>query len=71
MTGRIRTLLMESGPGFRQCAAAATQLERNQRLVYTPSADGTKLKPVVVKTGITDGVDTEILEGLTEARSRS
>ena len=26
-----------------------------------------KLKPVLVKSGITDGVDTEILEGLNEA----
>jgi HlyD family secretion protein len=40
------------------------KLERNQRLVYSPGADGAKLKPVIVKTGITDGVNTEILEGL-------
>ncbi|MGA2788044.1 MAG: efflux RND transporter periplasmic adaptor subunit [Verrucomicrobiota bacterium] len=43
-----------------------SKLERNQRLVYSPGADGPKLKPVIVKTGIADGVDTEILEGLTE-----
>ena len=43
-----------------------SKLERNQRLVYSPGADGAKLKPVIVKTGITDGVDTEILEGLAE-----
>ena len=42
------------------------KLARNERLVYTTSADGTKLKPMVVKAGITDGVDTEILDGLTE-----
>jgi HlyD family secretion protein len=42
------------------------KLERSQRLVYTPGTDGIKLKPVIVKTGITDGVDTEILEGVTE-----
>jgi HlyD family secretion protein len=42
------------------------KLQRTQRLVYLLGADGTKLKPVIVKTGITDGVDTEILEGLTE-----
>jgi HlyD family secretion protein len=41
-----------------------SKLERNQRLVYSPGADGAKLKPVIVKTGITDGVDTEVLEGL-------
>jgi len=43
-----------------------SKLERNQRLVYSPGADGAKLKPVIVKTGITDGVDTEIIEGLAE-----
>lgn len=42
------------------------KLARNERLVYTTSADGTKLKHIVVKAGITDGVDTEILDGLTE-----
>ena len=34
-----------------------------------PGSDGTKLKPVIVKTGITDGVDTEILEGLDRGRA--
>lgn len=42
-----------------------TKLESGQRLAYTP-ADDKKLKPVIVKTGITDGVDTEILEGANE-----
>jgi len=46
--------------------AAPRKLERSQRLVYSASADGLKLKPVIVKTGITDGVDTEILDGLAE-----
>jgi HlyD family secretion protein len=46
--------------------AAPAGLQRNERLVYSPSTDGTKLKPVVVKAGITDGTDTEILDGLTE-----
>jgi HlyD family secretion protein len=40
------------------------QLDRSQRLVYSTSADGTKLKPIVIKTGITDGSDTEVTEGL-------
>ena len=40
------------------------KMARNQRLAYLTSADGSKLKPVVVKTGITDGIDTEILGGL-------
>ncbi len=43
-----------------------TKLGRIQRLVYSPGSDASKLKPVIVKTGITDGVDTEILEGLVE-----
>ena len=46
--------------------APPARLERNQRLVYTTGADGQKLKPLVVKTGITDGVNTEILDGLGE-----
>jgi HlyD family secretion protein len=41
-------------------------LQRNQRLIYSTSADGMKLKPIVVKTGITDGVNTEILDGLSD-----
>jgi HlyD family secretion protein len=40
------------------------KLERSQRLVYSTSADGAKLKPVIIKTGITDGTDTEVTEGL-------
>ena len=40
------------------------KLNRNQRLVYATSADGAKLKPIIVKTGITDGMDTEVTEGL-------
>ena len=43
------------------------KLARNQRLVYT--TDGAKLKPVAVKAGITDGVDTEIVDGLSERMS--
>jgi len=41
-----------------------TKLERGQRLAYTLSADGSRLKPVLVRTGLTDGVDTEVLAGL-------
>jgi len=40
-----------------------TKLERNQRLAYTTSKDG-KLQPVVVRVGVSDGVDTEILDGI-------
>jgi HlyD family secretion protein len=42
------------------------KLDRSQRLVYSPGSDKAKLKPVIVKSGITDGVDTEILDGLAE-----
>ena len=51
------------GAAFEQ--TPPTKLERSQRLVYTRGADGVKLKPVIVKTGLTDGVDTEVLDGLT------
>jgi HlyD family secretion protein len=40
------------------------KLDRSQRLVYSTSTDGVKLKPVIIKTGITDGSDTEVTEGL-------
>jgi HlyD family secretion protein len=40
------------------------KLDRSQRLVYSPSVDGAKLKPIIIKTGITDGSDTEVTEGL-------
>ena len=42
------------------------KLQPDQRLVYTTTADGKKLKPVVVKAGITDGLNTEILDGLNQ-----
>jgi HlyD family secretion protein len=45
------------------------KLERNQRLAYAPGSDPAKLKPVILKAGITDGVDTEILDGLAEGGS--
>lgn len=40
------------------------KLDRSHRLVFSISPDGVKLKPVIVKTGITDGTDTEVTEGL-------
>jgi len=42
------------------------KLARNQRLVYSPGADPATLKPMVIRTGITDGIDTEVLDGLSE-----
>jgi len=52
------------GATFEQTPPA--KLERTQRLVYASGSDGVKLRPVIVKAGITDGVDTEILEGVAE-----
>lgn len=46
-----------------------TQMERTQRLVYSLSPDGTQLRPILVKASITDGVHTEITEGLAEDAS--
>lgn len=45
-------------------SAPPQKLNRNQRLVYSTSANGAKLKPVIIKTSITDGTDTEVIEGL-------
>ena len=39
---------------------------RTQRLVYALGADPSTLRPVLVKAGITDGMDTEIVAGLGE-----
>ena len=42
------------------------KLQRSQRLAFRLGADGATLTPIVVKAGITDGVDSEILEGLAD-----
>lgn len=54
------------GAAFEQ--APPKNYGRSQRLLYAPGANPSTLKPVLVKAGITDGLDTEILSGL-EARS--
>ena len=46
--------------------APPAKLEPSQRLVYQPGSDPAKLRPRVIKAGITDGVDTEVLDGLDE-----
>ena len=46
--------------------APPAKLQPDQRLIYTATADGKKLKPVIVKAGITDGLNTEILDGLNQ-----
>jgi HlyD family secretion protein len=45
---------------------APKKLARNERLIYAAAAGGMKLRPVVIKAGITDGADTEVLDGLTD-----
>lgn len=42
------------------------KLQRNERLIYTLGQDKSKLRPVVVKVGISDGSQTEIIDGLKE-----
>jgi HlyD family secretion protein len=39
------------------------RLQRGTQLVYAPVNDGAKLLPIVIRAGITDGVDTEVLAG--------
>lgn len=45
------------------------KLQPDQRLVYTTSAAGKKLKPVIIKAGISDGLNTEILDGMTQGEA--
>ncbi len=42
------------------------KLQRNQRLAFQLGADGATLNPVIVKAGITDGLESEVLDGLAE-----
>ena len=59
------TALRFSPPeGTKYARKAPDKIERNERLVYTLEADGQTMLPVVVKVGITDNVDTEVLSGL-------
>jgi HlyD family secretion protein len=55
------------GAQFEQ--APPVKLVRGQRLAYALSGDGVKLKALVLKVGITDGVVTEVLGGVTEGTS--
>ncbi len=40
------------------------RLERTQRLLYVPGSNPGQLRPVIVRPGISDGVETEIVTGL-------
>ena len=55
--------------GARFEKAAPATLQRSQRLVYQLGADPKTLKATIVRAGVTDGVDTEILEGLGEGNA--
>ncbi len=52
------------GVGLEQ--APPKNFGRSQRLLYVLGANAATLKPMLVKAGITDGVETQILEGLDE-----
>jgi HlyD family secretion protein len=41
-----------------------TKLQRGTLLVYTPVNAGAKLRAIVIKSGVTDGIDTEVLAGV-------
>lgn len=43
------------------------KLGRGQRLAYALAGDGMRLRPLILKVGITDGVDTEVLAGVAES----
>jgi HlyD family secretion protein len=52
------------GALFQQTPPA--ELDHGQRLVYTVGPAGPRLTPLIVKVGLSDGVDTEVLSGVTE-----
>jgi HlyD family secretion protein len=61
------TALRYSPPeGVTFAEAPPKNFGRSQRLIYALGANASTLNPVLVKAGITDGVDTEILDGLDE-----
>jgi HlyD family secretion protein len=52
------------GAKFEAQGNAAPKLTRAQRIIYQPGANPDTLKATVVRIGITDGVNSEVLEGL-------
>jgi HlyD family secretion protein len=44
--------------------APPTKVERGKLLVYTPVDAGAKVRAIVITSGITDGIDTEVLGGV-------
>lgn len=54
--------------GTKYEPAPPAKLERNQRLAYTVVAGkDMTLKPLILRTGITDSVDSELLDGVEES----
>jgi HlyD family secretion protein len=49
-------------------ASGLVKLARNQRLVYSPGHEPATLAPLVVTIGLSDGVESEVLNGLTEGQ---
>jgi HlyD family secretion protein len=43
-----------------------TKLERGQRLVYAPGSERGKLRALAVTVGVTDGINTELIDGAQE-----
>jgi HlyD family secretion protein len=43
------------------------KLGHGQRLAYAMESDGMRLRPLILKVGIADGTDTEVLSGVTES----
>lgn len=50
--------------GTTYSRSGPSKVERNERLIYTLEPGSQTITPVVIKVGITDNVDTEILSGL-------
>jgi len=54
------------GTKFENTGSSAPKLARAQRVVYLPGSDTATLRAVIVKIGITNGMDSEVLDGLHE-----
>ena len=52
------------GAKFENQGGTLPKLTRAQRIIYQPGTDPANLKATIVRIGITDGVNSEVLEGL-------
>jgi HlyD family secretion protein len=46
--------------------APPAKVATNERLAYTPGSRSDRLRAVVLRVGITDGVETEVVQGASE-----